>query len=65
MGRGWRPFFPPNITLSSRAEGSLTFSISVYNAFDHAYSDPGAEEHLQAAIRQDGRTVLFRIGYGF
>ena len=41
------------------------FSMSVYNAFNHAYSDPGAEEHVQAAIRQDGRTVLFRIGYGF
>ena len=64
-GSSLAPFLLPNITVSSRAEGRMTFSMSVYNAFNHAYSDPGAEEHLQAAIRQDGRTVLFRIGYGF
>ncbi len=59
------PFLLPNLTVSSRAEGRLTVSMSVYNVFNHTYADPGAEEHLQAAIRQDGRTALFRIGYGF
>ncbi len=59
------PVFLPNVTASSRATGRLSFSMSVYNVFDQAYADPAAEEHVQTAIRQDGRTMLFRIGYGF
>jgi len=32
-------------------------SIGVYNAFDRHYGDPASQEHLQAAIPQEGRTL--------
>jgi hypothetical protein len=35
--------------------------LGLYNAFAHAYSDPGGEEHLQQSIPQDGRTVIARV----
>jgi outer membrane receptor for ferrienterochelin and colicins len=54
-------FFTPNITLISPPERRLGFTLSIYNAFNHTYSDPGAEEHVQQSIRQDGRTVLARM----
>ena len=58
-------FFTPNITLTSADDRRIGVSLGVYNAFDHAYADPGAEEHLQQAIRQDGRTVLARVRVAF
>ena len=39
--------------------------MSVYNAFDQDYSDPGGAEHVQASIPQDGRTVMVRVRVGF
>ena len=55
-----------NLTLFCRdvlpgAELSLTLS----NAFDHHYDDPGAGEHLQDVIRQDGRTAHAKFLYRF
>jgi iron complex outermembrane receptor protein len=44
-------------TLSRRFE----LGLGVYNLFDRRYADPGAEEHLQPAIGQDGRTVRVRV----
>jgi iron complex outermembrane receptor protein len=44
-------------TLSRRFE----LGLGVYNLFDRRYADPGAEEHLQPAIAQDGRTVRVRL----
>jgi outer membrane receptor for ferrienterochelin and colicins len=58
-------FFAPNITLTSPLGGRAGFTLSVYNAFNHAHSDPGGTEHLQAAIPQDGRTVMARLRIGF
>jgi iron complex outermembrane receptor protein len=58
-------FFTPNITLTSPPDRRIGFTFGVYNAFNHTYSDPGAEEHLQQSIRQDGRTVLARVHVGF
>jgi hypothetical protein len=37
----------------------------VNNVFNHSYSDPGGEEHVQRAIQQDGRTVLARLRVNF
>jgi hypothetical protein len=40
-------------------------SLSVYNAFNAAYSDPAAEEHVQRTIPQDRRTFLAKVRVGF
>ena len=40
-------------------------SIGVYNLFGKRYADPGAGEHLQDTIEQDGRSVRVRIGHAF
>jgi outer membrane receptor for ferrienterochelin and colicins len=58
-------FFTQNITLTSAVDRRIALTIGVYNAFNHAYSDPGGEEHLQPSIRQDGRTVLARVRVAF
>jgi iron complex outermembrane receptor protein len=58
-------FFVPNVTLTSPASRRVDFTVGVYNLFDHSYSDPGAEEHLQPSIPQDGRTALARIRVRF
>ncbi len=50
--------FLSNLTLTSPAVRRLELSLSVYNAFDAVYGDPGAEEHVQQSIPQNGRTML-------
>jgi outer membrane receptor for ferrienterochelin and colicins len=64
-GERLAPFFVPNVTLGSRAAGRVQVSASIYNLFGRAYADPGAAEHAQPAIRQDGRTALVRIAVRF
>jgi iron complex outermembrane receptor protein len=64
-GRSLPGFFLPNVTLTSPGLRGLELSLSVYNATDTAYADPGAEEHIQRAIAQDGRTVVARARYRF
>ena len=44
----------PNLTLFGRLAKHVDVSASVYNLFDHIYSDPGSEEHRQDAIVQYG-----------
>lgn len=58
-------FFVPNVILTSPQARRVSFTFGVYNVFDHAYSDPGAEEHLQQAIPQDGRSALARVRVRF
>ena len=58
-------FFASNIVLTSPAGRRIGFTLGVYNAFNQTYADPGAEEHLQPSITQDGRTVLARVRVGF
>jgi iron complex outermembrane receptor protein len=43
----------------------LDLSIGVQNLFDRQYGDPGAEEHAQSAIPQDGRTLRATFTYRF
>jgi outer membrane receptor for ferrienterochelin and colicins len=57
--------FVPNVTLTSPAGRRVAFSASVFNASNRIYSDPGAEEHLQESIAQDGRTALVRVRVKF
>ncbi|WP_247869763.1 TonB-dependent receptor [Herbaspirillum sp. ST 5-3] len=51
-----------NMTLSSmRLAPGVELSASAYNLFDRRYADPGAEEHVQDAIVQDGRTLRLKL----
>ncbi len=43
----------------------LELSASVYNLFDRRYGYPGAGEHAQDIIIQDGRTFRLRLTYHF
>jgi iron complex outermembrane receptor protein len=43
----------------------LELSGSIYNLFDETYKDPGAYEHRQAGIEQDGRTFRVKLTYAF
>lgn len=54
----------PNLTLFSRKmEKGFDLSFSVYNLFDKRYGDPGAEEHRQNTIEQNGRNYRLKITY--
>lgn len=55
-----------NLTLSTlRLAPGMELSASVYNLFDRRYADPGAEEHLQDVIAQNGRTFRVKLSYAF
>ena len=58
--------FNSNATLLSRNLGRHTeLSASLYNLFDKNYADPGAEEHEQDALRQDGRNFRVKLTFRF
>jgi iron complex outermembrane receptor protein len=47
-----------NVTLEAgRRGGRWSMTAAAYNVFDARYADPGAREHLQDQIAQDGRTL--------
>jgi outer membrane receptor protein involved in Fe transport len=53
-----------NVNLLSRHLGRHTeLSAGLYNLFDKKYADPGAEEHLQDALRQDGRNLRVKLTF--
>ena len=55
-----------NLTMSAlRLAPGLELSASVYNLFDRRYADPGAEEHMQDVIGQNGRTYRIKLSYAF
>jgi outer membrane receptor for ferrienterochelin and colicins len=59
-------YLVPNLTFfSQKALKRWDLSASFYNVFDGQYGDPGAEEHRQDIIFQDGRTFRVKIGYHF
>ena len=59
-------FFVTNLTLFNQyLLKGLEVSGSVYNVFDQHYGDPGASEHRQDVITQDGRTFWVKLKYGF
>lgn len=52
----------PNLTVFGQiVPHKLEVAASVYNLFDHTYSDPGSEEHRQDAIVQYGRSARLRL----
>jgi outer membrane receptor for ferrienterochelin and colicins len=60
------PALLANLTLSSgESLGKVDVALSVYNVLDRRYADPGAEEHLQQALPQDGRQVRARVRLRF
>ncbi|MBZ5553241.1 MAG: TonB-dependent receptor [Acidobacteriia bacterium] len=59
-------FFVTNVTLfGQKLAKGLDVSVGVYNLFDKRYADPGAEEHIQQAIEQDGRNLRLKLTYRF
>jgi outer membrane receptor for ferrienterochelin and colicins len=72
-------YVSPRLTLAGQETGSawlananlakrhvlpgLDCSLGAYNLFNTAYGHPGALEHKQDVIGQDGRTFLFRLTY--
>jgi outer membrane receptor protein involved in Fe transport len=43
----------------------VELAAGLYNVFDTSYADPGAEEHVQTLIPQDGRTAMLRVRVRF
>jgi outer membrane receptor for ferrienterochelin and colicins len=59
-------YMTTNATLfSDNLYNGLELSCSIYNLFNKRYSDPGAAEHLQDTIEQDGRTFRLKLVYSF
>ena len=54
-----------NLTLSGGDRSGLSWSLSAYNLFDEAYSDPASAEFAQDAIPQDGRKLRFKLDWRF
>lgn len=55
-----------NLTLlSEKIAKGMELSASVYNLFDKRYADPGAPEHVQDLIWQDGRSYRLKLSYRF
>jgi iron complex outermembrane receptor protein len=65
-GRRADDFVTANLTLFSRElVKGLEVSASIYNLFDTKYGYPGAEDHLQDVIQQDGRSFRLKLTYRF
>lgn len=59
-------FWLTNATLFSQGLfKGLEASASIYNLFNKKYSDPGAGEHVQDKIGQDGRNFRFKLTFRF
>ena len=59
-------FFITNVTVfSKKLIKGAEISGSIYNLFDKKFSDPGAGEHLQDAIQQDGRIFRCKLTLNF
>jgi outer membrane receptor for ferrienterochelin and colicins len=65
-GRHADDFLIANFTLFSREiVKGLEVSASIYNLFDTKYAYPGAGDHLQDTIPQDGRSFRLKMTYKF
>jgi len=51
-----------NLSIQTKPrQNGLQFQAGIYNVFDTRYAYPGAEDHLQDTIAQDGRTFRIKI----
>lgn len=65
-GTDAQPVWLPNLTISSQPlTRGFDLSFSIYNLLDKRYGDPGAEEHRQNTIEQNGRTFRLKATYKF
>jgi len=65
-GTRTEPFFLTHLTLTSlRLADHFSLSLQVRNLFDTHYSHPGGPEHIQPALRQNGREVSLRLDFVF
>ncbi len=65
-GNSTDDFLLTNVTLfGQRLWKGLELSASIYNLFDVHYGYPGAAEHTQDVIGQDGRTFRLKLTYHF
>jgi len=55
--------YTPSSLSSMRWLRGADLSLRVTNVFDISYATPGGVEHRQNAIKQDGRTFLFRLDW--
>ncbi len=53
------------ICISRRVFKGLDVSLGAYNLLNTRYADPGAEEHRQSSIQQDGRNWRLKLTYQF
>jgi iron complex outermembrane receptor protein len=59
-------FLIANLTLLKRtSRKGLELSATIQNLFDERYAYPGAADHRQDSIAQDGRTFLGKLTYKF
>ena len=56
--------FNINLALTKPIYGFQT-SLGIYNVFDQHFKAVGGSEHIQDTLTMDGRTVRFRLEYGF
>ncbi len=61
-----RDQYQANLTLfSQKLIKGVELSVGVYNVFDTRIEHPGAAEHLQDVIEQDGRSFRVKLTYRF
>ncbi|MEA2723713.1 MAG: hypothetical protein QOH59_1484 [Gemmatimonadales bacterium] len=65
LNLGLHPFGRTGATGRAGFLEGVDLQLRVVNVFDTRYAYPGGSEHVQAGIEQDGRAVMFRLGYGF
>jgi outer membrane receptor for ferrienterochelin and colicin len=60
-GRNVSGFVVASATATRSINKKLDLEFGVYNMLNEHYAEPGAEEHLQRSITQDGRTARVRL----
>ncbi|MBC8097758.1 MAG: TonB-dependent receptor, partial [Akkermansiaceae bacterium] len=66
QGNHVKNFVTANFTLfSQKIVAGLEASASIHNLFDQRTGYPGAADHLQDVINQDGRSFRFKLTYRF
>lgn len=61
-----KPYFLTDLNLSSKLfSDQIQFALKIRNLFDVDYRLPGGFEHVQPAIRQNGRNVTARVEFRF
>jgi len=66
LGRRASDYVVGNFTIfAHELVKNLELSGTIYNLWDARYGHPGAEDHLQDVIQQDGRSFRIKLTYKF